>query len=303
VTGRDVYATPPRAPARDAAGVSRRSLLGLRGSRFSRATVDFAGAAREVALDRDRADRRALRRACAPVAGVLADVAAVGPGTRVLDAFAADGDVALECVSRGAAVQAFDVAPSLVAAGSERCPQASWLVADPVALPYADSAFDVAVSAFGTVLVPRIGSALRELARVVRPGGAVLLSAWVPRGLPGGLVPFAEAIAPLPAGVRSPAAWGKADVARRRFETTFEDVEVRTRTVTLELGSPDALFAQLVPAAFDAERRAALRPAFDRLLASSSNLPGAAVVDARYLVVSGRRAPLRAAAREAPRSP
>ena len=319
MTGRDVYATPPSAPARHEAGVSRRSLLRLRPTRAWQAAVDFDGAASAAFDDRARADRAALRRAHAPVADVLADAVvaaprAVGrivhdmdarvdpPGPRVLDVLAADGDVALACAARGAEVEACDVAPSLVALGRERCAGASWRVADPLALPYADAAFDAAVSAFGVPLVPRIGSMLRELARVIRPGGTVVLTAWVPRGLPGGLAPFAEAIAPLPAGVRSPSAWGRADLARTRMEIAFEDVEIRTRTVTLEFETADALFAQLVPAAFDAEHRAALRPAFDRLLASSSNRPGAAVVDARYLVISGRRGPAREPARAAPRS-
>jgi ubiquinone/menaquinone biosynthesis C-methylase UbiE len=49
-------------------------------------------------------------------------------------------------------------------------------------LPVADGGADVILSVFGVIFASDPSGALRELARVVRPGGRVLLSAWIPAG-------------------------------------------------------------------------------------------------------------------------
>ena len=81
----------------------------------------------------------------------------------------------------------------------------------------------------------------RELVRVTRPGGVVALTAWQPNSLPGRV----ERLAPLPEGVRSPADWGREDVARKRLESLLDDVEVQTHTVRLAFEDEDALLAAL----------------------------------------------------------
>jgi SAM-dependent methyltransferase len=162
--------------------------------------------------------------------------------------------------------------------------------ADVHALPYADASFDAVGSVFAFTLHPRPRRVISELVRVCRPGGRVVLAAWVPRGLPGGLFELTERLSPLPAGVRSPADWGRADIARARLEPLLEGLEIRTRTAPLHFASPGELFAALAPAWLDSSQSAAARPGFDRLLASTNNRPPAAEVDARYLLLTGRRA-------------
>jgi SAM-dependent methyltransferase len=217
------------------------------------------------------------------VAEAAADLAGIAGGERVLDAGAGDGNVALACARRGARVEACDLAPGMVARGRERTGECvRWTQADVQALPYPDAAFDVVISTFGAALAPRARRAAGELARVLRPGGRLVLATWVPRGLPGRL----DELVPLPDGVRAPTAWADEDTASRRFEPDFEDLERRVRTVALAFPGPDAMFAALA-APFRLPDGA--RAAFDRLLAAQNNRPPAAEIDARYVLYAGQR--------------
>jgi SAM-dependent methyltransferase len=209
-------------------------------------------------------------RALEPVAEVIADLGGVGPGTRVLDVGAGNGNLARACVARGAEATARD----LDQAGQ---------------LPFADGEFDAAMSCFAAALSPQPSLAARELCRVVRPGGVVALSAWIPRGLPGRLHVVAEQIAPLPQGVPSPADWGRQAVVRERLSGLLDELELRTRTVRLRFADADAAFDALaVWAPLDDSQLPVLRPGFDRLLASQNNSGSHVEIDARYLIVSGR---------------
>jgi SAM-dependent methyltransferase len=272
---RDAYALPPRPGP---AALSRRELLRLGRSRMWREDVDYEGATERVRAEWDAADRAPLLRALEPVAGELVAIAGVGVGDRVLDAAAGDGNVALACTRLGADVDACDLAPEMVRRGAARCGHARYRVGDIQALPYADDAFDVVLSAFGFALAPRALRAARELCRVCRPGGTVALAAWVPRGLPGGLFEHLER----PPGIPSPGLWGHEPRLRTRLESLLGDVAVRTRSVVLDLPSADALFEQLM-----ARPTPGVRAAFDALLAAQNNRAGHAVVGARHLLVTG----------------
>jgi ubiquinone/menaquinone biosynthesis C-methylase UbiE len=247
--------------------------------------VDYDGAALRVLREWSGSDREALLRALEPAADALVSVAGIEPGMRVLDAAAGDGNVALAAVAAGAEVDACDLSPEMVARARARAAGAArFAIADVQALTYPDDAFDVVVSGFGFALAPRPVRAARELVRVCRPGGTVALTAWVPRGLPGGLFEHLSR----PAGVPSPGLWGVEERIRTRLEPLLSDVLVRTRSVALEFASPDALFAQLTD-------EVGARPAFDRLLAAGNNRPPAAVVGGRYVLVTGVKPPTRPA--------
>jgi SAM-dependent methyltransferase len=96
-------------------------------------------------------------------------------GARVLDAGSGTGAVAMLAAAAGATVTAADLSRSMLAArGTKRWPA---VVADVLALPFFEKAFDVAVAAFLiNHLDPEV--ALRSLRRAVRPGGAVVASTW-----------------------------------------------------------------------------------------------------------------------------
>ncbi|MGK2938046.1 MAG: class I SAM-dependent methyltransferase [Solirubrobacteraceae bacterium] len=288
--GRDVYSSPPPPPRRtDETRVSRRALFGLRMTGHAREEIDYEGATARVRADAEASMAWPVLDQLGPVADLLAELTEVARGERVLDAGAGDGNVARACRARRARVDACDLAAAAVARGRGRCePAVTWQQADLQALPYADDQFDVVLSAFGAPLAPHPGRTVAQLARVCRPGGRMAVAAWVPRGVPGGLTEFIEHVRPLPDGIPSPSAWGRDAVIRDRLGPSLEELEVRTRTVRIAGLTPDALFTALTPGTFTAEQRTELRPAFDRLLASSSNDPAGVELDARYVVVSGR---------------
>jgi SAM-dependent methyltransferase len=277
---RDVYQRPPGARE---GGISRRALLRLGLTSRARADIDFDGVAERVRRGWERDGHEPLLRALEPVADVVVEAADVGPAWRVLDAAAGDGNVARAALARGARVDACDFAAAMVERGRARCPGAHWRLADVQALPYDDGRFDAVLSSFGAVIAPRARRTAAELVRVVRPGGVVALTAWVPRGLPGRL----DELAPPPEGVRPPSDWGVQAVAGRRLEPLLDGLELRTRTVRLSFPDADAFFAALLrPLEVDA---AELRPQLDRLLASCNDAVGRVEVGGRYLLALGRR--------------
>lgn len=111
-------------------------------------------------------------------------------GDRILDCATGTGDLALEfrrAVGGRGEVVGTDFCEEMLAYGPEKAERAGlpvrFEVADVLALPYADGSFDVASIAFGIRNVDSPERGIRELARVVRPGGRVVVLEF---GQPGG---------------------------------------------------------------------------------------------------------------------
>jgi SAM-dependent methyltransferase len=268
---RDVYQHPPRRLRPADAGVTRRSLFGLKPAAPASDESDGEAATAQVLAAWEPGPREELWKALEPVAEVMADLAGIRPGAKVLDVGIADGSPSRPWTVRGAAVTGCDFA-------------------DAHALGFGDGEFDAVLSAFGAAFAPRPERAAAELCRVIRPGGVVTVAAWSPRGLPGSLHALARDLDPVLARVLSPGEWGRQAVARERLSGLLEDLELRTRTVRLRYPDADAAFAALaVWTALDDAQLPALRPAFERLLASQNNSGAAVEIDARYLIACGRR--------------
>jgi SAM-dependent methyltransferase len=116
----------------------------------------------------------------------VVDLAAPAPGERLLDVACGTGNAALLAAGRGAMVTGLDGSARLLEVAASRAQEAGvraeWVHGDLEALPFADGAFDVAVSVFGVIFARDPAQAAAELERVVRPGGRVLLATWVARG-------------------------------------------------------------------------------------------------------------------------
>jgi SAM-dependent methyltransferase len=113
-------------------------------------------------------------------AGPLLDAAGVTAGARVLDVATGPGYVAEAAARLGARVSAIDFSPSMVERARERVRTADVRVGDAEALPFEDAVFDAVVMNFGLLHLERPERAVREAARVLRPGGRFAFTTWAP---------------------------------------------------------------------------------------------------------------------------
>lgn len=117
-----------------------------------------------VSLGQDRRWRRAV-----------VDAVAAVPGERVLDLAAGTGTSSEPFAAGGALVVPSDFSLGMLAVGKERRPDLSFVAGDATRLPFADAAFDAVTISFGLRNVVDTDAALREMLRVVRPGGRVVI--------------------------------------------------------------------------------------------------------------------------------
>lgn len=119
----------------------------------------------------------------APLAGEGLRLAGLKPGERFLDVAAGPGGLSLPAARLGAKVLATDWSPAMIArfearVREEGLSEAEGRVMDAHALEIDDDRFDVTGSQFGVMLVPDQPLALREMVRVTKHGGRVLLIAY-----------------------------------------------------------------------------------------------------------------------------
>jgi demethylmenaquinone methyltransferase/2-methoxy-6-polyprenyl-1,4-benzoquinol methylase len=108
----------------------------------------------------------------------------VWPGDRVLDACCGTGDFAIEAERHGGRVVGLDFSERMIARARRKSPTVEWVRGDALALPFEDGEFDAATVGFGIRNLEDLEGGLRELHRVLRPGGLVaVLEITQPRGL------------------------------------------------------------------------------------------------------------------------
>lgn len=114
---------------------------------------------------------------------------AVRPGDRVLDACCGTGDLAAAALRGGAReVVGLDFSEAMLERARRKEPAVEWVRGDVLALPFPDASFDAVTVGFGVRNVEDLEAGLRELRRVLRPGGRLgVLEITTPRGA---LAPF-----------------------------------------------------------------------------------------------------------------
>jgi demethylmenaquinone methyltransferase / 2-methoxy-6-polyprenyl-1,4-benzoquinol methylase len=171
----------------------------------------------------------------------LAAAEVVWPGDRVLDACCGTGDLAVEAERRGGRVVGLDFSERMLERARKKSGAIEWVQGDALALPFGDGEFDAATVGFGVRNFADLEGGLRELARVLRPGGKVaVLEITRPRGilrpffrfwfdvlvpLAGRVLPGGEAYTYLPASVRRFP--GPDDLSALFERAGFEDVRYR----------------------------------------------------------------------------
>ena len=112
----------------------------------------------------------------------------VRKGDRVLDACCGTGDLAIAARARGADVVGLDFSEAMLERARSKSREIEWVRGDVLALPFDDASFDAVTVGFGVRNVDDLDAGLRELRRVLRPGGRVgILEITRPRGA---LAPF-----------------------------------------------------------------------------------------------------------------
>ena len=105
-------------------------------------------------------------------------------GDRVLDACCGTGDLAIAARARGADVVGLDFSEAMLERAGGKSTEIEWVRGDVLALPFDDASFDAVTVGFGVRNVDDLDAGLRELRRVLRPGGRLgILEITRPRGV------------------------------------------------------------------------------------------------------------------------
>jgi SAM-dependent methyltransferase len=147
-------------------------------------------------------------------------------GLEVLDLGCGDGTTALPAAKLGANVLGVDIAGNLVEAGNARArslglTNCRFQEGDACDLnDIDDDSFDLVVSIFGAMFAPKPYDVAREVVRVTRPGGRIVMGNWIPNDptLVAQILKISSAYSPPPPeGFVSPMAWGVEDNVIERF--------------------------------------------------------------------------------------
>jgi SAM-dependent methyltransferase len=233
-------------------------------------------------------------------------------GLKVLDLGCGDGTTALPAAQLGADVLGVDIASNLVAAGNERARGAgldncAFQEGDACDLNGLDDGrFDLVMSIFGAMFAPRPFDVAKEVVRVTRPGGRIVMGNWIP-GDPTFVAQIlrisASYSSPPPEGFVSPMTWGVEDDVTERFAAAGiprEKISFQRDTYTFNYpGTPSQLLGEFrtyygpTMNAFDAAaadgREDDLKAELDVLFNEQNTSESATCIPATFLRVTVER--------------
>ena len=199
----------------------------------------------------------------------------IRPGLRVLDLGCGDGTTALPAARLGADVLGIDIASNLVEAGTRRAQQEGlancrFQEGDATNLHgVADRSFDMVVSMFGAMFAPSPFDVAREMVRVTRPGGKIVMGNWIPGDptLVAQILRISSAYSPPPPeGFVSPMTWGVESNVVERFAAAGipgENIAMSRSTYTFQ--------KRAAPSAFLADFRNYYGPTMNAFSAAEQN--------------------------------
>jgi SAM-dependent methyltransferase len=177
-------------------------------------------------------------------------------GLRVLDLGCGDGTTAVPAAWLGADVLGVDIASNLVEAGNARATSLDltncrFQEGDASDLrELADDSFDLVVSMFGAMFAPKPFDVAKEVVRVTRPGGRIIMGNWIPNDptLVAQILKISASYAPPPPeGFVSPVTWGVQDNVIERFTAAgvpAEKISFQRDTYTFNFaGTPSEFLA------------------------------------------------------------
>lgn len=234
-------------------------------------------------------------------------------GLKVLDLGCGDGTTALPEARLGADVLGVDIAANLVAAGNGRAAEEGlancrFQLGDASSLDdIANHSFDLVVSIFGAMFAPRPFDVAKEMVRVTRSGGRIVMGNWIPNDptLVAQILKISSAYSPPPPeGFVSPMTWGVEGNVIERFGSAGippKNISFQRDTYTFNFpGSPAGLldafrnFYGPTMNAFDAaEKNGRADALLDELQAlfksqNKSSNPGTTSIPATFLRVTVR---------------
>ncbi len=178
-------------------------------------------------------------------------------GLKVLDLGCGDGTTAVPAAQLGADVLGVDIAANLVAAGNARaealgltnCRFQEGDASDLSELD--DESFDLVVSIFGAMFAPKPFEVAKEMVRVTKPGGRIVMGNWIPNDptLVAQILKISASYSPPPPeGFVSPMTWGVEDQVIERFTAAGvreDQISFQRSTYTFDYpGSPLELVAE-----------------------------------------------------------
>jgi SAM-dependent methyltransferase len=181
----------------------------------------------------------------------------ISDGLEVLDLGCGDGTTALPAARLGANVLGVDIASNLVEAGNARaqslglsnCRFQEGDASDLSELE--DDSFDLVVSIFGAMFAPRPFEVAKELVRVTRPGGRIVMGNWIPNDptLVAQILKISASYSPPPPeGFVSPMTWGVEENVIERFAAAGvpeEKISFERATYTFNFaGAPSQLVGE-----------------------------------------------------------
>lgn len=213
----------------------------------------------EVAVGYEEVSRPFLEKFSSVGLARLEERGSLDSTCRLLDVACGPGTTSLLCAERIESVDAVDFSKEMLGVFSARLEtknldNVTLHHCDAQALPFEDARFDCAVSMFGLMFFPDRVRAMRELHRVLVPGGRVLISSWAPVTRSSAMMALFGAVRAIDPSRPEPETDIDSLENPDRFlqeltEAGFVDIEIDEAEASMDIVSPDAFWDEMAKGA------------------------------------------------------